>query len=89
MSARHSGQADNGIIARDLLLRGNAVGVAMEELLFDVRDPEPTTAGIDVQCKNAKIRTDLVVGGKTRTVEADPEAATHLLRDLDLAQRGF
>jgi hypothetical protein len=56
---------------------------------FDVTDPEPTTAGTDVQTKNGKIRIDLVVGGKTVTVEGDPEAAARLLRDLDLAQRGF
>lgn len=52
-------------------------------------DPEPTTAGIDVQTKNGKIRIDLVVGGRAATVEGDPEAAARLLRDLDLAQRGF
>lgn len=52
-------------------------------------DPETTTAGVDVQTKDGRIRIDLVVGGKTTSIEADPEAAAQLLRDLDLVRRGF
>lgn len=64
-------------------------GVDLDEWILDVTNPEPTTAGTDVQIKNGNIRIDLVVGGKTATVEADAEAAERFLRDLDLAQRGF
>lgn len=46
--------------------------------------------GVDAQAnKDGRVRIDLLVGGKTTTIGADPEAALRLLRDLDLAQRGF
>lgn len=56
---------------------------------FDVTDPEPTTAGIDVQTTGGKVRIDLAVGDRTTSIEAEPEAAARLLRDMDLAQRGY
>lgn len=39
--------------------------------------------------QDGKVKVDLVVGGKTTSIEANPEAAAQLLRDLDLAQRAF
>lgn len=36
-----------------------------------------------------KVKIDLNVSGKTTTLEAYPEAAARLLRDLDLTQRSF
>lgn len=51
---------------------------------IDITDPELTTAGTDVQTMNGNVRIGLVVCGKTTTVEATPEAAARLLRDLDL-----
>jgi peptidoglycan/xylan/chitin deacetylase (PgdA/CDA1 family) len=64
-------------------------GIDLDDWMFDITDPEPTTAAIDVQCKHGRVRIDLNVGGKTTTVEADPEGAARLLRELRFAERNF
>jgi len=61
----------------------------LDEWPFEVTDPEPTTAGIDVQTKCGKVRIALTVGGKTTTLEAEADTAARFLRDLDLAQCAF
>ncbi|MDX1216292.1 hypothetical protein GOL99_12180 [Sinorhizobium medicae] len=39
--------------------------------------------------QDGKVKIDLNVGGRTTTINADPEDAARLAKDLDLAQRAF
>ena len=54
-----------------------------DDLMFDVTDPEPTTAGMDTQkTADGKVRIDITVGGKTLTVDGH-ESLLEALSDLN------
>ena len=58
-------------------------GVGVDDLMFDVTDPESTTAGMDTQkTADGKVRIDITVGGKTLTVDGH-ESLMEALSDLN------
>lgn len=58
-------------------------GVGVDDWMFDITDPESTTAGMDTQkTADGKVRIDITVGGKTLTVDGH-ESLLEALSDLN------